>query len=239
MNYVYGPIVSRRLGSSLGLSIIPYKYCPLNCIYCQLKKTSKFKLERKEYVKARDVLLELNQFFKDYPDYKKIDYVTISGSGEPLLNSKIKDIILGIKKLTSIPVALITNSILLRDPSVRSEILDLDLIVPSLDAFTQDLFEKIDRPFDSQIKIKEAINSLIALRKEFKGKIWLEIMLIRDINDDLEYFRRFKEAILEIKPDKIQLNLPCRPPSESWVKVPTIERLKKIQSILGKNCELV
>ena len=224
---------------SLGLSITPYKYCCLDCVYCQLKKTSKFTLERSEYVSFKAVLAELNQFLKSYCDCKKIDYVTISGSGEPLLNSKIKDIITGIKQLTTIPVALITNSILLSDANVRSEILDLDLILPSLDAFTQDIFEKIDRPFSPKIRIEEIINGLIALRKEFKANIWLEIMLVKGINDELEYMRGFKEVISKINPDKIQLNVPARPPSQSWVKIPALARLRKIQSILGKNCELV
>ena len=239
MNYIYGPVKSRRLGASLGITITPFKYCLLNCVYCQLKQTNKFTTERQEYIKADSVLSELNQFLKGYPDYKKIDYITLSGSGEPLLNSAVKDIISGIKKLTDIPVALITNSVLLVEPQVRREILDLDLILPSLDAVTQDVFEKIDRPFDADIKIENIIEALISLRKEFKGKIWLEIMIIKDINDDPEYINKFKEVLQKINPDRVQLNITSRPPSESWVKIPSQERLKKIQTILGGSCDLI
>ena len=169
MNYIYGPVKSRRLGMSLGLSITPYKYCLFNCVYCQLKNTTKFTVERKEYIKADAVFSELAQFLKDYPDYKRIDYITISGSGEPLLNSGIKEIITRVKRITTIPVAMITNSVLLSNVDVRSDILNLDLILPSLDAVTQDIFEKMDRPLNSSIKIENVINGLITLRREFKG----------------------------------------------------------------------
>ncbi|MDD5618342.1 MAG: radical SAM protein [Candidatus Omnitrophica bacterium] len=239
MNYIYGPVNSRRLGFSLGVSVTPYKYCPFNCIYCQLKHTTKFTLERKEYIKADAIISEISQSLKEYKGERKIDYITFSGSGEPLLNSGIKKIIDNIKKLTNIPVALITNSILLYNQKVREEILNADLIIPSLDAVTQDVFEKIDRPIDSRIKIEGIIEGLIQLRQEFKGKIWLEIMLVKDINDNIKYAEKFKQAVDRIKPDKIQLNIPSRPPCEVWVKPPTAQRLKKIQSILGKNCELV
>jgi wyosine [tRNA(Phe)-imidazoG37] synthetase (radical SAM superfamily) len=239
MNYIYGPVKSRRLGSSLGVSVTPYKYCLLDCVYCQLKKTTKLTTIRKEYIKAGDVLLEVDKFLENHQDQEKIDYITISGSGEPLLNSAVKDIISGIRKLTKIPIALITNSVLLTDLDVRKDILDLDLIVPSLDAVTQEVFEKIDKPCDSNIKIYDVIKGLISLRKEFRGKIWLEIMLVRGINDELDYIQNFKTVIRKIKPDKIHLNIPSRPPSEPWVRMPTPQKLKEIKSFLGKDCELI
>lgn len=239
MNYIYGPVKSRRLGESLGIITTPYKYCSLDCIYCQLKKTTKFTVERKEYVKSQAIVLELSQYLKDHPDSTAVDYITLSGSGEPLLNSKVKNIISGIRALTPLRIAVITNSVLLSDARTRSDILDADLIVPSLDAFTQEVFEKIDRPFNATIKIEDIIGGLIALRREFTGKIWLEIMLIKDINDDLAYIEDFKDIIEKINPDKIQLNVASRPPSESWVKIPPLDKLKKIKSILGKRCELL
>ncbi|MDD5355258.1 MAG: radical SAM protein [Candidatus Omnitrophica bacterium] len=240
MNHIYGPVTSRRLGVSLGVSVTPYKYCPLNCVYCQLKHTTKFTLDRKEYVKAESIISEVAQFFKAHPEHQNIDYITLSGSGEPLLNSKIEIIISGIKKLTNVPLALITNSVLLYDKDVRRDILKADLILPSLDAVTQDVFNKIDRPVNSpRINIENVIGGLIELRREFKGKIWLEIMLVKDINDSIEYAAKFKEVIDKINPDKIQLNIPSRMPCEAWVKIPTPRRIKKIQSILGEKCELM
>ena len=238
MNHIYGPVNSRRLGASLGISVTPYKYCPLNCIYCQLKHTTNLTLQRKEYVRADTIISEVRQFLDTHAG-DKIDYITFSGSGEPLLNSRIKYIINSIKEITGIRIALITNSILLYDKRVRKDILNVDLIVPSLDAVTQDVFEKIDRPLASRITINNIINGLIELRKEFKGNIWLEIMLVKGINDSMEYAGKFKEVVDKINPDKIQLNIPSRPPCEAWVKVPTLQKLKKIQSVLGKDCELI
>jgi len=238
MRYIYGPVKSRRLNHSLGVNLVSYKVCPFDCVYCQLKKTSDLTLARKEYVKASAILSEIKQFLKNRPKDQELDYITLSGSGESLLNSKINKIIQGIKKMTSIPVAVITDSALLSYKRIRNEILDCDIILPSLDAVTQDVFEKIDRPHKS-LKISDIIEGLICLRKEFKGQIWLEVMIIKDINDDYEYIKRFKEVISKIKPDRIQLNSVARPPSESWVKSPSPERLKKIQALLGNTCELV
>jgi wyosine [tRNA(Phe)-imidazoG37] synthetase (radical SAM superfamily) len=239
MNHIYGPVNSRRLGLSLGVSLTPHKYCPFDCVYCQLKRTTLFTLERKEYIKANSIVSEISQFFKEYKDERKIDYITFSGSGEPLLNSKVKKIIDNIKKITATLVALITNSILLCDKKVRQDILGLDLILPSLDAVTQATFQTIDRPLDSHINIDGIINGLVQLRQEFKNKIWLEIMLVKGINDSIEYAKEFKEVVAKIKPDKIQLNIPARPPAELWVKPPTAQRVREIQAILGKNCELI
>lgn len=239
MNHIYGPVTSRRLGTSLGVSITPHKYCMFNCVYCQLKSTSTFTLKRRVFVKPGIVLDELSELLSRNPLQGNINYVTISGSGEPLLHSKIQDIIEGIKRLTPIPVAVITNSALLMSAKVRSEVRSADLIVPSLDAFTQDLFEKIDRPCSARINIGAIIEGLIALRNEFHGKIWLEIMMVKGLNDNFEYMERFKEIIERIQPDKIHLNVPSRPPAELWVRIPSPARLKKIQSLLGSTCEIL
>jgi len=239
MHYLYGPVSSRRLGRSLGIITTPYKYCSLDCVYCQLKKTTKLTLERKEYIKTRAILTEVAHFLQEDPEGSTIDFITFSGAGEPLLNSKIKEIIQGIRALTAVPIAIITNATLLVNKTVRDDIADADLIVPSLDAYTQDVFEKIDRPFSDSIQVGDIIKSLIALRKEFKKQLWLEIMLVHGINDDLEYVKGFKEVIERIQPDKIQLNVVSRPPAESWVKSPSRDRLKKIAAILGDRCEFL
>lgn len=239
MKYVYGPVSSRRLGQSLGIITTPYKYCSLDCVYCQLKKTTTFTLERKEYIKPEAILFEVTQFFKEYSGKEKIKFITFSGTGEPLLNLRIKEIIQGIRLITDTPIAIITNSTLLPDQTVRRDIVDVDLIVPSLDAFTQDVFEKIDKPFSDSIKVDDIIEGLIQLRNEFKKQLWLEIMVVQGINDDIEYFKHFKDVIERIKPDKVQLNVVSRPPAESWVKSPSKEKLAKIAAILGDRCELL
>lgn len=238
MKYIYGPVNSRRLGLSLGLSLTPHKVCNFDCVYCQLGKTKDHITERKEYIDIEDILDELKSWLVNNPDEaKRLNFITFSGSGEPTLNIKIGVLIKQIKQITNIPVAVITNSSNLIDLQVRQEILNADLIVPSLDAVTQDIFVKIDRPALS-INVEDVINGLINLRKEFKGKIWLEIMLVKGINDDLRYIKKIKEAVDRINPDKIQLNSPVRTTADENISGVDRPKLKKIQEIFGERCEV-
>lgn len=238
MKYLYGPVQSRRLGLSLGITLTTKKVCSYDCIYCQLGKTTEKTGKRKDYVAILDILSELNEFFKT-KDFKvhPPDYISLSGFGEPTLNINIASLISEIKKLTKIPLALITNASLFNDKKVRQDVLGVDLLIPSLDAVTQDVFEAIDKPINS-INIEEVINGLISLRKEFSGKIFLEVMLLKGINDSLDYAYKFKEAIDKINPDKIQLNVPVRANFEIG-KIPDKDRLFQIKDILGPKCEII
>lgn len=255
MRYIYGPVKSRRLGNSLGVSVIGYKVCSYDCVYCQLKSTTLKTLKRRRYIHQRDILNEIKEFLnarrknpvvhekKPWPVHKEsltegIDYITFSGSGEPTLNSDIGRLIKAVKKITSIPIVLITNGSTLIKPRVRKDILGVDIVVPSLDAVTQDIFERIDQPVKG-ILIKDIIDGLIRFRKEYKGKIWLEIMLVRGLNDSLEYFYRIKEVVDLVKPDKIHLNSPVRPPAQGWVKPVSAATLKKAKEIFGTLCEII
>ncbi len=170
---------------------------------------------------------------------QKIDYISISGSGEPTLHKSLDLIIDTIKHTTQnkYPVAVITNSSLLYQKEVRKELARADLIVPSLDAATKKSFYKIDKPQKS-ITFKKIINGLIALRKEFKGKIWLEIMLIGGINDSIADAYKFKALVKKINPDKVQLNLPVRP-SGAKISFPEYARVKQIKKIIGPKTEIV
>ncbi len=239
MQYLYGPIKSRRLGKSLGVSLTPYKTCSFNCVYCQLGKTNNLTISRSEYIKIDEIVDELKVWFDNHQeDLAGLDYIAISGSGEPTLNIRILDLINQIRKISSLKIAVITNSSLLSQASLRREILGVDLIVPSLDAVTQELFVKVDRPHQD-IKIEEIINGLIALRREFRGKIWLEVMLIKSLNDDIRHIRKLKEAIDRINPDKVQINSPVRTTSEEGVFSVGKSKLKKIKDILGDKVEII
>lgn len=240
MRYIYGPVKSRRLGLSLGISLTPLKVCSFDCVYCQLGKTADKVSERKAYLDIKDILAEFKGYLES-PEYKlnPPEYISLSGFGEPTLNIDISKLIAQIKKLvTRIPLVLITNSSLFSQIQARLDVLEADVIIPSLDAVTQDIFEQIDRPL-SDIKIEDIIQGLIALRKEFKGKIFLEIMLVKDINDSLDYAYKFKQAAQKINPDKIQLNIPARSTAESWVREPDKATLLRIKEILGPKCEIV
>lgn len=233
--HIYGPVPSRRLGFSLGIDIIPFKICSLNCIYCQLGPTTKKTIHRKEYLSSSEIL---SQIKKKLSSGQRIDYITFSGSGEPTLNKTLGKLIREIRKITSIPVAVLTNSTLLSQKSTRNALMDADLVVPSLDAATQEIFVKVNRPHSS-LKLEEIIEGLRKLRQEFKGTIWLEIMLVKGVNDSPSHIRKLKEAIARIKPDKVQLNTVIRPPAEEFARPLSMRELEKINKVFGKNCEII
>ncbi|UMB54247.1 radical SAM protein [Lutibacter sp. A64] len=206
--HLFGPVPSRRLGMSLGIDLIPKKVCSLNCVYCEVGKTTNLTTERLEYVKYNSVITELEKFMSNNP---KIDYFTFSGSGEPTLNSKIGAILKFIKKkYPIIKTAILTNGTLLYDKNLRKELMDADVILPSLDAASKEVFLKINRP-SKKLTIESHIQGLVDLRKEYKGKIWLEILFLKGYNDSKKELTLMKEAILKIKPDSIQLNTLDRP----------------------------
>ncbi len=169
---------------------------------------------------------------------EKIDYITFSGFGEPMLNINIGQLIGEIRKISNAKIALITNSTLLLDESVRQEILGLDLIVPSLDAASQKVFEKIDKPVVG-IKIEEVINSLVLLRRAFKNRIWLEIMLVKGLNDSKEELTSLKDAVEKINPDKVQLNSPVRAPKDFKFEALSKKKLEEIKEFFGNKAEIV
>jgi wyosine [tRNA(Phe)-imidazoG37] synthetase (radical SAM superfamily) len=239
MKYIYGPVQSRRLGSSLGVSLTPHKTCQLDCIYCQIGATTVKTNARAAYVDTQEVLAEVRAWLDNNPDQAKtLGFVTLSGAGEPTLHSDIGQLISKIKAMASVPVAVITNACLLTDPAVRQELLQADLIVPSLDAVIPEVFAKIDRPL-SGIKIEDIIEGLVSLRKEYRGKIWLEIMLVKGVNDDIRHIRKLKEAVERINPDKIQLNSPVRSTTDKNIGPVDEAKLKQIQELLGEKSLII
>ena len=238
MKYIYGPVQSRRLGLSLGVSLTPYKICNFDCVYCQLGRTKEKTNLKKEYVKPDDILNELKSWLAYNPDSaKQLNFITLSGMGEPTLNSRIAEIITEIRKISGLKIAVITNSSLLPDASVRQSIKEADLIVPSLDSVDEKIFRQIDRPGEA-IHAEDVINGLINLRREFRGFIWLEVMLVKGLNDSLGHARKLKEAIERINPDKIQLNSPVRTSAEPGIEAVGKNKLEKIREILGNKCEI-
>ena len=239
MTYIYGPIKSRRLGLSLGLSLSLNKICDLDCIYCQWGSVGKTVLERKQYAKADEIIQELKSWMQKNPQQtQELKFVTLSGLGEPTLNTCIGELIDQVKNITGLKIAVITNSTLLGDPAVRRGLLRADLIVPSLDAVDLEIFKQIDRPH-AGIKLNEIIDGLVALRKEFHGQIWLEVMLVSGVNDDFGHIEELKKAIWRINPDKIQLNSPVRSTAEKNVLPVEKSKLVKIKEIFGDKAEII
>ncbi len=227
--HLFGPVPSRRLGMSLGVDLVPHKVCSLNCVYCECGATTNLTTERKEYVPYDEIISELTDFFKanDNPDY-----ITFSGAGEPTLNIHIGKVIDFIKSNYKVPVAVLTNGSLFSNAEVRKELLQADLILPSLDAANNLAFKKIDRP-SSDLNIEDYIDGLIKFSHEFDGSIWLEIMILPGFNDDLENLRGLKEAILKINPDKVQLNTLDRPGVIDKIRAATRIELQSIIDTWG------
>ncbi|MBN2571806.1 MAG: radical SAM protein [Ignavibacteriales bacterium] len=223
--HLFGPVPSRRLGISLGVDLVPFKVCTLDCIYCEVGKTTIKTLERKEYVIYDEIISELNHYFADNP---QLDYITFSGAGEPTLNSRIGDVIKNIKeKYSNYKLCLITNGTLFYDEQVRKEVLDVDLILPSLDAVSDIIFRKINRP-NKNLSVDKIVEGLVLLRKEFSKQIWLEIFFVEGLNDTDEEVNLLVEKVKLINPDRVQLNTLDRPGTERWVQPLCEEKLKRI-----------
>jgi len=233
--YIFGPVPSRRLGISLGVDIVPFKTCSLDCIYCQIGKSPEKTIERKQYTPIDDVLGELKE---KLVAGTKADFITISGSGEPTLHSRLGELIDGIKILTGIPVAVITNGTLFYMPDVRADCAKADVVVPSLDAGDEEVFQRINRPHP-QLSMEKLIDGLCQFRKQYSGRMWLEVFFIEGVNNTAGTIAKIKSAIELIGPDKVQLNTAVRPTAERGVKKLQAEQLQAIALQLGGNAEVI
>ena len=237
MKTVFGPVPSRRLGQSLGIDPIPSKTCNWNCVYCQLGRSKPMVNLRAEYFPREAMLAEIKESLAAHPK-GAIDWITFVGSGEPTLHSSLGWLIAEVKKLTKIPVAIITNGSLLYLPEVRQELLLADAVLPTLDAGDAETYRKINRPM-GDLTFKRLVDGMIAFRKEYTGELWPEIMLIKGINDTLPALGLLAETLKQIQPDEVHINLPTRPPAEPWVAPPDDEGLLRATAILGDIAKIV
>ena len=210
MGHIFGPVPSRRLGRSLGVDLVPFKTCTYDCIYCQLGRTTNKTVERRQWVPLDDVLAELKKKLTTRPDY-----ITLSGSGEPTLFSRLDELIAGIRSMTDIPVAVLTNGSLLWRDEVRSQLMDAHLVIPSLDAGHSSLFQAVNRPHES-ISFDRMLEGLIAFREEYYGEYWLEVFLLAGHTAMDSEISKIAECVGRIKPDRVQLNTATRPTAEEY-----------------------
>ncbi|MGB4051770.1 MAG: radical SAM protein [Methanoculleus sp.] len=234
--YLFGPVCSRRLGTSLGVDLVPLKTCTFNCVYCECGRTTRLTGERREYVPTGQVIAEVDEYLARAPD---LDYVTFAGSGEPTLHSGIGEIISFIKdQYPRYRIAVLTNGALLGDPDVRAALMRADLVIPSLDAVSEETFQKINRPCPG-ITARDLLEGLTTFAREFTGEIWLEVFIIPGQNDTEEEILRLKDAISAIRPDHIQVNTLDRPGAEIWVRPASPLALERIASMLGGRAEVI
>jgi wyosine [tRNA(Phe)-imidazoG37] synthetase (radical SAM superfamily) len=233
--YLFGPVPSRRLGSSMGVDTVPFKTCSYDCVYCQLGKTTDKICDRKEFFPVEDILEECAG---KLTHVARPNYITLSGSGEPTLHEKLGDIIRGIKTITDIDVAVLTNGSLFWQEEVRKSVLDADLLIPSLDAGDEETFQQINRPH-SEITFDKMVAGLCSLRKEFSGPIWLEVFLVNNVNTHKDQLVKISTVVDRIKPDRIQLNTAVRGSAEDFVEAVSIEKMDQIKNFMGPHSEII
>ncbi len=227
---VFGIVPSRRLGQSLGISPIPKKTCNYSCVYCQLGRTTKYTRERRMYFNVEYIIDELNVYLKNI-DSSQYDIITIVGDGEPTLYLGLGDLIKRIKNVQDKPVAVISNGSLMTDPQIRKELAMADVVLLNFDSWDEPSFKKMNRPLNS-IDFVSRYKGYLEFRKEFSGIIYLEVMLVKGINDSIESINKIADLIRVIHPNVVFVNVPVRPPAEQWVKIPDEKIVIKAREIL-------
>ena len=237
MNHVFGPVASGRLGRSLGIDPVPLKTCNFSCVYCQLGRTRSPICERSELIDTDELAAEIRGAMTRHgPD--DIDWVTFVGSGETTLHSRLGSLIETVKSSTDLPVAVITNGSLLSRLDVRRELLAADAVLPSLDAGEDLLYHRINRPH-RRFPFEQHLAGLIDFRQLFEGQLWLEVMLVKGLNDSASALTAIAAAVERIEPDEVHVTLPTRPPAEPWVAPPDDEGLARAGMILGSAAKVV
>ena len=222
LKYLFGPAPSRRLGRSLGINIVPAKICSLDCLYCEVGRTKKAVMQRKPYYKAGDILKEFKENFNKFEDL--CDVVTVTGAGEPTLNSELDNIITGIKEITDKPCAILTNTTTIHIKEVYESLLKFDIVVPSLDAVTNSIFKAVNLP-EKSIDTENIISGLEKFSKEYKGKLFIEILFCKNINDSKEHIEKLIKVLENIKCFNIDMLSKETAPRLKYISVITDDKI--------------
>lgn len=233
MRHIFGPVPSRRLGRSLGVDLVPFKTCTYDCIYCQLGRTTGKVVERREWVPLNDVIEELREKLVTEPDY-----ITLSGSGEPTLYSRLDELIDRIRSMTDIPVAVLTNGSLLWQSDLRRQLMNANLVIPSLDAGDSDMFVAVNRPHRA-IAFDKMLEGLIDFRQEYGGTYWLEVFLLASHNALKSHLQKIVDCVKRIGPDRVQLNTATRPPAEEFAHQVAQPRLASLSQYFDPPAEVI
>lgn len=233
--YVYGPVPSRRLGRSLGVDLVPFKTCTYDCVYCQLGRTTHKTTERKGYAPIDAILAELEKKLEVGP---APDYVSLAGSGEPTLNARIGELIGRIKRLTPIPVAVLTNGSLLWVRDVQDALMEADLVLPSLDAGDAELFSYVNRPHPG-ITFDAMLDGLRTFRERFCRPVWLEVFLLAGVTGIASEVEKIAALAGRIRPERIQLNTVSRPPCEDFAYPTPADRMESFAALFDPRGEVI
>ena len=232
--YLFGPVPSRRLGRSLGVDLVPFKTCTMDCIYCQLGETPCAVSGRKEYVPMKAVLAELDTWLKTDG---QADHLTLAGSGEPTLQLHFGEVFRWAHENTEIPSALLTNGSLLHLPEVRKEAALADKVKVTLSAWDEDSFRRIHRPAQG-ITFGKLVEGERAFRREYAGELSVEVFIVDGINSDAASARKIAALVETIEPDRIDINTAVRPPADPDVKAAPEECLQSLIGIFGSKASI-
>ncbi|MGB7001844.1 MAG: radical SAM protein [Halobacteriota archaeon] len=232
MKMVYGPVPSRRLGRSLGVNPIPFKTCNYSCVYCQLGRTTHMTNQRKDFFPPEELLNEIRRVIEAESSHSEIDFVTFVGEGEPTLCKSLGWLIRKTKEIADIPIAVDTNGSLLYREDVRNDLSQVDIVMPSLDAGTAETYRKINRPYQG-LDFEAVVEGLERFRRDYNGEIWVEVMLIKGLNDSEEELETLKSRLEKIEPNRTYINVPIRPPAEPWAVPPDKEAITLAHAILS------
>jgi wyosine [tRNA(Phe)-imidazoG37] synthetase (radical SAM superfamily) len=236
--YVFGPVPSRRLGRSLGINNIPPKVCTYSCVYCQLGRTSKKKVERRPFYLPEDILKEVIEKIDKAEELgQDVDYLTFVPDGEPTLDINLGKEIEILKSL-GIKVAVITNSSLLWDEEVRKELEEADRVSLKVDAAEEEIWRQINRPCDS-LNLELCLDGIIRFSQSYEGELDTETMLVENINDSERSVRAIAEILAQINPARAYLSVPIRPPAEIWVNSPSASSINRAYQIMSNKLEHV
>ncbi len=204
MAFVYGPVPSWRLGSSLGIDLVSRdeKTCSFDCIYCQLGETVNHQSERQEFVPIEEVEKELHML-----KGVEADCATFSGVGEPTLASNLGEGIILARKILGLPIAVLTNSSLIFREDVQEDLLNADLVVAKLDAADEATFQAVNRPIPG-LHLNHILTGLREFRKKYRGKLALQMMFVEVNKNCAADMARIAEML---SPDEVQINTPLRP----------------------------
>jgi len=234
-SHVFGPVPSRRLGRSLGIDIVPFKTCTYDCIYCQLGHTTVKTAERQPFVAVDAVLRDVADAMAAMP---AVDYLTLSGSGEPTLHSDIGRIVETLKREYDTPVAVLTNGSLLGDPRVRESLMAADIVLPTLAAEDETTFSCVHRPHES-LHFYDVVRGLVDFSAQFTNRLWLELFLLDGITAIDTSVMSMKAVIDKMLPEKVQINTATRPPAESFACPVAQAQLVRFARMIGPRSEVI
>ena len=234
-SYLFGPVPSRRFGRSLGVDLTPHKTCSLDCVFCQLGRTTNQTLCRREFVPLDLVLAELEDWQRTAGD---ADFITLSGSGEPTLHSRFGEVLEFIRSKSSIPAALLTNGTMLHLPEVRNAASHADLVKVSLSAWDQVSYQWVNRPHPA-LRFDQLLEGQKDFRVQFEGQLWMEVFLVGGINSIPADVYKIAALVREISPDRIQLNTAVRPPAEDFVAAIPKERMAELAQLFDPLAEII